>query len=136
VLGLCIVVGSLLLPKALFGDPDGPKYFPLLVGAVMAVMSLVDFGMEWKKRRENQGLSARLKAGRAPRLLIGSILISLVYSFIFEKAGFLVSTILFLGAELFLVNGRRKWLANILVAVLFTLALWYAFARLLGINLP
>ncbi|WP_250543369.1 tripartite tricarboxylate transporter TctB family protein, partial [Staphylococcus pseudoxylosus] len=60
----------------------------------------------------------------------------IIYAFIFEPFGFLISTILFLGCIMFLINGYKRWLQNILVTVIFSGIAWYTFSQLLDVSLP
>ncbi len=60
----------------------------------------------------------------------------LIYTVIFERIGFLISTVLFLAAVMFLVNGFQHWLKNLIVAIVFSGVAWYTFAQLLDVNLP
>ena len=59
-----------------------------------------------------------------------------MYAAAFNRFGFIVSTLLFLGGMLFLVNGRKAWLTNIAVSAAFTFGAWGLFEKLLMINLP
>ncbi|WP_390175492.1 tripartite tricarboxylate transporter TctB family protein, partial [Staphylococcus pseudintermedius] len=60
----------------------------------------------------------------------------LIYTIIFERIGFLISTVLFLAAVMFLVNGFQHWLKNLIVAIVFSGVAWYTFAQLLDVSLP
>jgi putative tricarboxylic transport membrane protein len=50
--------------------------------------------------------------------------------------GFIPSTLVFLGAMLFLINGSRAWKLNAVITLGFTFGAWYVFVRLFQINLP
>jgi len=65
-----------------------------------------------------------------------AILASIGYALVFEPLGYIISTILYLGAVLFLVNGRAKPVRSIVVAVLFSVGVYVLFSVLLGIQLP
>ena len=68
--------------------------------------------------------------------IIFTIVFALVYALLFEPLGFLISTILFLGAVLFLINGFKHWFQNILVTIIFSAIAWYTFSQLLDVSLP
>ena len=127
-------VAAWMLPSAPIGDPMAPNYFPLVVGILAALFSaaLIMRGVRKKDA---------VKKGRAPDaghwfLIGGLICCCLGYAVILERIGFLSSTILFLGAMLFLVNGVKGWKANILTAVGFSAGVWYVFEKLFMISLP
>ncbi|MCP3028993.1 tripartite tricarboxylate transporter TctB family protein [Halobacillus sp. A5] len=124
------------VPESRTGNPNGPIYFPMAIGIFMLLCSIVYFIQEWKHRKEEVAEFKKLMAGRTPFLIGSTIVLILIYSFLFERIGFLYSTILFLGGLLFTVNGKKHWLQNILIAVIFSFISWYSFAELLQVSLP
>ncbi|PSL36254.1 putative tricarboxylic transport membrane protein [Planomicrobium soli] len=135
-LGAGFLISTFNLPKARLGDPYGPIYFPAILGVLLVVLSIIYFIEEWKQRGDKFPELELLLKGRTPFLLISTLVISLIYAFLFERVGFLISTIFFLGGLLFLINGRKKWMTNIIVAVSFSVITWYSFAVLLKVSLP
>ncbi|WP_209125077.1 tripartite tricarboxylate transporter TctB family protein [Alkalihalobacillus sp. BA299] len=136
IIGVGFLIGSLNLPKAKLGDPNGPLYFPILICILLTILSLVYFFQEWKVRRKEIEEVKLLVQGRTPKLIISTVILILIYTFLFERIGFLFSTVIFLGGLLFAVNGKKRWLQNILVSVLFSFISWYMFAKLLQVSLP
>ncbi|EHL67636.1 tripartite tricarboxylate transporter TctB family protein [Cloacibacillus evryensis] len=128
------VVAAWLLPDAAIGNPMAPKYFPLMVGLLALAFSLALIVRGAKK-----GCAA--KKGRAPDpghwvLIGGLIACCLAYAAILDNLGFLISTPLFLGAMLFLVNGVKGWKANVATALCFSFGVWYIFEKIFQITLP
>jgi putative tricarboxylic transport membrane protein len=136
IVGFIYLVSTLNLPKARLGDPNGPMYFPMIIALVLIGASAVYFFQEWKLRKEEFKDFRLIKEGKAPFYLITTIVLMLIYTFLFERIGFLFSTILFLGGLMFLLNGRKKWIYNIIIAVVFSIVTWYSFAVLLQVSLP
>ncbi|EKU50532.1 tripartite tricarboxylate transporter TctB family protein [Staphylococcus massiliensis] len=134
--GMIYLIFSLNLPKARIGDANGPLYFPIIVGSILCIMSVVYLFQEFRKRHERFDFFKPFLNQRTLKLLVGSIVTIVVYALIFERVGFLISTILFLGIIMFLVNGHKKWLLNIVVSIIFSTVLWYTFSVLLGVSLP
>lgn len=133
-LSAAYLVAAWLLPDAAIGSPMAPKYFPLGVGAMALVFSLLLLS-----RGVKRGYVA--KKGKQPDagywvLIAGLIACCLAYAAILERIGFLVSTPLFLGAMLFLVNGVKGWLTNVIVALVFSFSLWYIFTKIFLFTLP
>ena len=123
-----------MLPNASIGDPMAPKYFPLVIGALATVLSAALIYRGTRKKEAE-------KKGKAPDtnhwVLIGGLIICcLGYAVLLERIGFLASTVLFLGAMLFLVNGVKGWKANVLTAIGFSVGIWYVFEKLFQISLP
>ncbi|HEC2221047.1 TPA: tripartite tricarboxylate transporter TctB family protein [Staphylococcus delphini] len=139
---VCFIVGvtylllSLNLPISRIGDPQSPKYFPILIASLLIVMSIIYF---FQMLRDKNVSFNEFKAFLTPLALkrIGlTCLFILIYTVIFERIGFLISTVLFLAAVMFLVNGFQHWLKNLIVAIVFSGVAWYTFAQLLDVSLP
>ncbi len=129
-------ITTINLPKAKLGDPNGPLYFPLIVSIFLFIVSVIYFIKELRHHYQKNEEIKLLFKGRVPFLIISTLILSLIYTLIFERVGFLLSTMLFMAAILFVVNGKVKWKVNISVAVLFSLGAWYAFSQLLDVSLP
>lgn len=147
-IGLVYSLKALRLPRALIGNPWAPMYFPLGIGAAMTILGAVLCVSSLRSARKHDPVhTARApKDGESPtkpavdkefpRLALGTIGLCVLYAATFTRLGFVVSTLLFLGALLFLVNGAKRWLANIIVSAAFTFGAWFTFERLLMIHLP
>ncbi|MFC3040754.1 tripartite tricarboxylate transporter TctB family protein [Virgibacillus xinjiangensis] len=136
ILGVVYLILTFGMTRSRVGDPNGPLYFPLLIGAVLLVFSIIYFIQEWKKRNEDFSPFKVLFKGRSPFLIITTLIMIFIYTFLFERIGFLFSTVIFLGGLLFIVNGTKPWLKNIIIAVLFSVISWYSFSELLNVSLP
>lgn len=135
-LSCLFLVGSFNLPKANLGNPNGPLYFPIGLSCLLLIFSILYLFQEVKiLNKENKKITLLL-AGRTPKLIVLTVLLGVGYAFIFEIIGFLFSTVIFLGALLFVVNGKQKWKVNVIVTVCFSFLSWYAFSVLLGVSLP
>lgn len=134
--GTIFLVSALYLPRARLGDPNGPVYYPAGVAGLLIILSVIYIIQEWRQRHDKFPELERLLKGRTPFLIISTLILSLIYTFLFERIGFLFSTIFFLGGLLFIINGRKKWIANIIIAISFSGITWYLFAVLLKVSLP
>lgn len=135
-LSCSFLIGSFNLPKANLGNPNGPLYFPIGLSVLLLIFSVLYLFQELKTLNKENKKIQQMLSGRTPKLIGLTVLLGVGYSLIFEQIGFLFSTVLFLGALLFVVNGKRKWKANILVTICFSFLSWYAFSVLLGVSLP
>lgn len=136
VVGVVYLILTLNITQSRVGNPNSPLYFPLLVGGILLITSIVYFIQEWKKREMKFDDFKVFFKGRVPFLIVSTLIISFVYTFLFERIGFLFSTIIFLTGLLFIVNGKKSWITNIVVAVIFSVVSWYAFSELLDVSLP
>lgn len=134
VFGITYTVVALNLPRAPVGNPMGPIYFPLAFGTIAIIIGLIIFLQTLKKTSETE---VELKKGKLnyKKLLLG-IGISLVYAILFNRLGFIPSTLVFLTAFLFALNGVRKWILNLSIAILYTFGVWYLFEKIFLISLP
>lgn len=136
VVGIIMLISAINLPKSNLGNPDGPMYFPAIIAVILILSGIVYFFQEFKARDNDFPDFRALRLGKSPLYLLVSLVLMLIYTVLFERIGFLFSTILFLGGLLFLLNGPKKWLANIIIAVAFSFITWYAFGTLLQVSLP
>jgi putative tricarboxylic transport membrane protein len=122
------------IPTLEIGDPLGPKAFPILLGIALIAATILLF-------------VETLKAERAPAVdlprenlrhlwLIGGVTVwTALYFGVFDRAGYLVSTTVYL-LVLTAVFNRGKWLANGLTSVLWSVGSYVLFVKILGVVLP
>jgi putative tricarboxylic transport membrane protein len=125
-----------VLPRAPIGNPIAPILFPLGIGIFMMLMGAVLFIQEAMK-----GLNADDKSKRPQfhwkglKLIVFVVVMCAIYTVMFDYAGFVFSTLIFLGSMLTVINpGKLK--LNAIVTCCFAFGLWYVFGSLLQINLP
>lgn len=135
-ISLTFLIGSFAIPKATLGNPNGPSYFPIGLSVFMFILSVVYLFNELKTVKVFHGGIKDLLDKKTLRLIGITIILGVTYSFIFDRLGFLISTIIFLGLLLFYLNGLKKWLVNIIVTLSFSFITWYGFSQLLGVSLP
>ena len=136
IISLTFLISSFSLPKATLGNANGPLYFPIGLSILMLVLSVIYLFSELKTLRKENEKIRELFEGRVLKLIGVTIALGIVYALIFEKVGFLISTIIFLGALLFYINGVKKWMVNIIVTIAYSFITWYGFSELLGVSLP
>lgn len=125
------------LPKASIGNAWAPIYFPLGLGVLMAIVGVFLMIQGWVKEGIHLNLSKdKFKLSYTVKLIIYTSVISILYAILFDRIGYVLSTTLFMGAILFVVNGYKQWKINLLVSFGFSLIIYLAFSKLLGIILP
>ena len=137
VLGLVYTTATVMLPDASVGRAYEPKIFPMMLGIALIIMSLSLLARELKavKKGQNEEKVPLYKEPGFSKILL-TCLFSAIYALIFDKVGYVISTILFLEMELILFNGKKNWKVNTAVAVLFSLFIYIVFSKLLGVYLP
>ncbi|QSQ08787.1 hypothetical protein H0A61_01132 [Koleobacter methoxysyntrophicus] len=135
--GVVYSIQALQLPKATIGNPWAPIYFPAALGILMTAIGIVIVAVELSKGRAADKGKGKDRGDRGyVKLILGTIIICIFYALIFDRIGFIVSTLLFLGGILFLINGLRAWKMNTAITAAFTFGIWYIFEKILMISLP
>lgn len=145
---LGISVGMALLAVAFYSlatfkqdinpiDP-GPALYPRVVSILLFVVSTAQVFLSWKRKDtfwEGQSGATRQNVGQAYKYSLGTLILSILYVGLFDKASYLVTTTAFLLALMFL-GGVRRWLVLLGVALCYSLATYYVFGRILMVPLP
>jgi putative tricarboxylic transport membrane protein len=125
-----------LIPSLEIGDPLGPKAFPRLLGIFLLIAAGLLFAEIWKDRKVAPPVPETREPSdhRHVRVLAGVVAWTALYYVLFERAGYVVCTVVYLLALMAWFN-RGKWIANVLTAVLFS-ALSYVMFLKLDVRLP
>jgi putative tricarboxylic transport membrane protein len=83
-----------------------------------------------RKNRDNS------KKENTNKMIVLTCLACIIYAILFNRIGYVLSTIVFLEAMLLLFNGKKKWKTNTIVAVVFSVFIYIVFSKLLGVILP
>lgn len=130
--GIAVVLHALTFPP-MPGQPVGPSLFPIAIGAGLALAGAALIATDLRTRT-----FVTLDAwARRPRMVANFLLVVAdltFYAIAVDALGFLITSVVFLGA-LFLAFGVRR--ARILpFAVAVTLVMHYGFYTLLRVPLP
>lgn len=129
---------TLALPYPELADPLGPQIFPILVSSglfLCALLMLVDL------RRRRDGRGPVLLEGhstfdlRSTLMVAGIAAWTALYFLAFERAGFLLSTVVFLCGLMSVFHAGHR-VTNLCTAVGFTIGAWLLFTRVLSVRLP
>lgn len=116
--------------------PSEPGFFPIIVGVGLAV-----FGIAFLLRTTVvPDLSLREQAAEEHatthwRTLWGVIAALAIYAVLLEPLGYILTTSLFFLA-VNRIAGSRRWVRDVIVAVLLAAVLYVGFTELLGVRLP
>ncbi len=121
------------IPTLEIGDPLGPKAFPRLLGIALIAAAILLIVETFKA---DAAAETKAPRGNLHHLwLIGGVIAwTALYFGIFDLAGYLVSTMVYLLVLTSSFN-RGKRLANILTSVLFALGSYVLFVEILGVSL-
>lgn len=125
----------------------GPGFFPLVLGSLLGLLSLVWIGQELRGGRALQTLPVEEDSAdpfavpeeqQEPLRLarVAAIVLSLaVLAALLPLVGFQLSMLFFLIFHLRIL-GRRRWLLTAIVSVLGSFGVFILFTRVLSVNLP
>ena len=114
-------------------NSPGPGLVPMILGAILAVLSTIVFLRDLIKPGKQIGLEDNRQGFIHARL--GQTVVSMgIYAYVFPKTGFYVSTFLFL--IVLFRDTKRKWWIAVLYPALTVLGTYILFTGLLGIRFP
>ena len=137
-LGLLVIVSALLLPESrIVRGPVGPAAVPVLVGALLVIVS-VFLALDVKRGGRGEpegGEDIELGGGTDWRTVVLLAAAFLSNAFLIEPLGWPISgAILFWGSAFAL--GSRHYVRDAAIALVLGVGSWYLFVLGLGISLP
>jgi putative tricarboxylic transport membrane protein len=125
------------MPRAMFGNPMDPIYFPLgiaLLAIFIGVCLLVKSNFKASVMAFTNIINESTIKKNDRRRIFYTCLISISYALLFEHVGYVISTFLFMSAMLTIT--RCSWKTSIVVALVFAMAIFFIFNTLLAVSLP
>ncbi|GAK56607.1 hypothetical protein U27_03569 [Candidatus Vecturithrix granuli] len=136
-IGVIYLIMAFQLADASIGSPHTPKIFPAGLGLLLIGLSLGLLAKEFRTSAQPAKTSGKASFGLEDVQKIGlTAVFAFIYALLFDRLGYVISTILFLEALLFLFNGFAKWKQNTIVAVIFSIVVYVLFFKLLNVYLP
>lgn len=139
IFGIIYALLAYNLKRSPMGDPMAPSIFPLIIAAGLVIFGAVlvfrSNAQELKNAFEKIKTSATEHSLLSRKMIVLTVISSLVYALIFEHFGYVISTFLFI-AFIMTVLEKNKIVRNLIVSLIFSIAVYYVFFYLLGISLP
>lgn len=141
--GIYIVIESLNM-KVYNTFIDAPGFFPLIIGVVIAllgaVLALIGFKSngvaELKEVFTGKFLKAFAKEDGTVRVLI-LLAMMFVYCFILlGRVHFIIATSIYLIANFLYLKALKRWWLGIIIAIVTSVVVYYAFMLGFGITMP
>lgn len=128
--GLLFVIESQKISDSAYGSSVGPKTFPMWLGVILILLSL---------RLLYETFKYKSGAASAPKLQYKKFIIiitsAVLYAFLMEIVGYVISTFLFLFIT-FQTMERGRLVSSIIIATAFSVGIYYLFSKVLGGSLP
>ena len=118
-------------------DP-GPAFYPRIVSLLLLVAAVAQAVCTWRSGRALAGeprRPGRAWSGAASRYVLGTLLLSVVYVFLFDKIPYVVGAVGFLSAVM-LLAGVRRWQVLCGAAIGYAVVTYYVFGYVLTVPLP
>jgi putative tricarboxylic transport membrane protein len=126
---IAYLYGTFQIREIAIGGPVGPRAFPMLLGAALLLAAALLVAETFAKSYAAAPLDLPgLKSIAGTLLWLGC------YAAVFEWLGYLIATTIFL-IVLMAVLHPRHWVANIVTAILFAIASYALFDKVLGARL-
>ncbi len=142
---ISIVFGSLYIisiyntPKANFGNPYDPLYFPygiaflfIFLGIALIIKGGIKPSIEAIKSLIGEDETKK----KNRRMVLYTCLASVAYAISFEHIGYVLSTTIFMLIVLFLTSGLKSWKLSLSISLIISVVIYILFSKLLGISLP
>lgn len=114
-------------------DGPGPGFFPLWIGILLAILSILLVALQMKDAAAGKP-PAKTDWHGTGRVLVGWLAV-MASAALLKPAGFVVSYVL-LSAFLIVVVFRQRWTAAAVVSLGSAAAFWLLFAQVLNVRLP
>ena len=138
-----LLLAYLYIPTSNVPGEPGPRAFPNLLGYALLMLGLMMTVSGFTRRREVTPADAEADddAAASPlqhelRIVLGTFGLLLLYAFLMEKTGFLVSTPIVLVLALAGLLRIRQWTFVALMSGCTTLVCWLVFVLVLRVPLP
>jgi putative tricarboxylic transport membrane protein len=117
-------------------DDPGPGFYPRTLSLLLFIAASAQIVLSWRNKRKSRkkGKEVEETSGFSYRVFIGTMLLSVLYGFVFDKVSYLVTTTCFLLAMM-LLGGVRKWHVLLCVAISYSVATYYLFGHVLMVQL-
>lgn len=138
-LGGIYLISTLNLRQQTMGDPTGPKAFPFIVAILLLLLGMLLLVKEIRTPKESRSIMSIQLTPEGKKVIIRIVITSIagiVYGFLLDPLGYLISTTVFMLGLMFLVNTLAHWKKNIMVSIGFSLVTYIGFATLLHLSLP
>ena len=117
-------------------DDPGPGFYPRTLSLLLFIVALVQVVLSWRKKGESYENEKEVaeRGNFSWSMFIGTMLLSVLYGFVFDIASYPVTTTCFLVAMM-LLGGVRKWYVLLCVAIGYSVSTYYLFGQVLMVPL-
>lgn len=129
-IGIIFLVESQNISDSAYGSSVGPKIFPMWLGIILMLLSIRLIYETFKYKTEETG-TEKLQYKKFIIIFVSALL----YAFLLEKIGYVITTFLFLLVAFQTVESG-KIIFSVIISAMFSVGVYYLFSELLGGSLP
>lgn len=140
-LSAIMMVMAQMLPKSKVME-IGPDFMPMVIGGITFVLALIltVLNVKNRKMRAAELENAAIDECDYKRVLLSALLV-LVYVFVLQPVGFIVSTLVYLPLQMLVLSpddqrGKKQIIQLLIIDVIFTLVVFFLFRYGFKIVLP
>lgn len=135
--GVAYLIATFNLQESAVADPIGPRVFPFIIAAGLLIVGLMLVLKKEKLTAKNRAVIFTWATEKELVLNIAYTCVAgVVFGLILEPVGYLISTVLFMTAMMFITYGRSRTFFNIAIGLTFSLTTYGLFFGLLDVSLP
>lgn len=139
VLGIVYGILAFNIRRSPIGNPFAPSMFPFMLAGFMVLMGVIVL-LRSNPTQLKQAFSISKNNRDADdvkgnKMISITVLSGIIYALMFEHFGYVISTIVFMMINLFVTEPEKR-IRNLIVALIFSLVVYYVFFYMLGISLP
>jgi putative tricarboxylic transport membrane protein len=124
------------IPGASTDVEPGPRGFPILLGASLFGVGVLMTVSAFVARHDALAGSDKPVTRREATIVAGTFGLLMLYAFLMERAGFLISTPIAVLLMMYGLLQMRNWILMALMATGITGTCWLLFVKVLGVPLP
>ncbi|MDR2614009.1 MAG: tripartite tricarboxylate transporter TctB family protein [Candidatus Accumulibacter sp.] len=137
VVGVAYFLATMDMKVAAVSDPIGPRVFPFMLAIGMIFVGLL---LALKKEEVTEKNRAVIFSWPGDKAVIIKIIYTCIAGFVFgmilDPLGYLISSVLFMTAMMFITYGPSRYLLNVSVGLIFGVSTYVVFFEVLQVSLP
>jgi hypothetical protein len=140
IFSIVMIVLSMMLPKSKVMD-IGPEFMPIVIGILMLVLSGILLIQSIRSFKTVSEECKEYKDDSEYKRVILSLLLCIAYVFLLAPLGFIISTLLYLGFQIYVLapddkRTKRDVVTYVIIDVIFTVVVFFLFRYGFTIVLP
>jgi putative tricarboxylic transport membrane protein len=130
-------LATMNMKVAAVSDPIGPRIFPFMLAVCMIFVGMLLISKKEEATEKNRVVLFSWPGDKGVVIrIIYTCLAGFVFGLILDPLGYLISSVLFMTAMMFITYGPRRFLLNVSVGALFGASTYVVFFKVLQVSLP